>query len=190
MRFKMKKTLITLIMPVLFLVFLQANAMALSLTAGDVYYVGLVDDGIPSNPANEVDYINNLITLAAGGGLTAIGTQTYDRIGSTLAGPFPTAVITDAVKDDSNGVTSLNVTSISYIIGKYDASRAGSLVWFLGDDFTGLVEPQLTLNGLGLSHISAYKSTGSPIPEPATMILLGIGLIGVAGLGRKRIIKS
>jgi len=39
-----------------------------------------------------------------------------------------------------------------------------------------------------ISHLSGYKET--PVPEPATMLLLGSGLIGLADLGRKKFFKK
>jgi hypothetical protein len=43
--------------------------------------------------------------------------------------------------------------------------------------------------GLQISHFTGYNP-GDPIPEPATVLLLGFGLVGLATVGRRRMKKQ
>jgi hypothetical protein len=184
----MKKLIILFIATIFLGTVSQANALLLDFD--DAYYLGHIDDGIPSSTALEPVYINNLTTLAAGAGPITIGTEDYDRIGSTLTGPFPEAVSTGAVKYDGadQNNNTFNATGFEYILGKYDGPNDGSYVWFFDGGFTEQIElPSFHLN-FELSHISAYNANS--VPEAATMLLFGTGLIGLAGIGRKHFKKN
>lgn len=60
-------------------------------------------------------------------------------------------------------------------LGEESAAFAGSLFLNAGDYFTIFAGT--------LAY--AYARESEPVPEPATLFLLGTGLIGIAGLGRR-----
>jgi hypothetical protein len=160
----------------------SATASA-SLTIGDANYVGNVINGAPASPANEVSYINTLITLAAGAANSAIGGQTYNRLSSTHLGPFATAVTTDTIRDDTgNNMIDLGSMTYQYVLAK--DGNIGSFVWFSAAGFTGMVEVPSDLNGAakggGLSHVSFYNKGEGVIPEPGTMLIWLVGLAAAA----------
>lgn len=174
----------------------QASA-SIVLSFGDANYVGLINDGVPSNPADEARYINNLITLGAGQGDTVIAnpppppgtSETYNRVSSTLSplGGFPTATDVGADKSNSGNSTVILTTGFKYILGKYDATSAGSLVWYSATGFSGSVTLPSSYNGHGISHISVYNPTNGggggieEVPEPVSLAVWA--LLSVVAIG-------
>ena len=75
----------------------------------------------------------------------------------------------------------------TYAVVKYD----GYLAAFedQGDNLVTIPGIQGPYNGTfsnGISHITFFGSTGVTLPEPGTMILLGLGLLGLGIVVRKR----
>ena len=179
----MKKAMIgTLCSVVLMFAVVSAQATTIGLLQFDDYYVGSINDGIPSSPGLEIGYINNLIGLAPGASNTPIGTEIYNREGSDIA-TLPT-VGTWNTKDEVAPFSFVAPFDGSfYVLAKYDAAAAGSLVWLVDALAADIFTAQANYNDRGLSHISAYGNAS--VPEPMTLILLGFGLVGLAGFSRR-----
>ena len=82
---------------------------------------------------------------------------------------------------------------IWYLEGEIDSLNAETeeyyKAWnldYLASGWTNQGQVQVVNLGIGIQD---QLIVGTPVPEPGTMVLLGFGLIGIAGIGRKKLKK-
>ena len=90
----------------------------------------------------------------------------------------------DAVTDNSNELTGNPYFTLATLVMNFQVGSSPALNDL--DEWS----PFVRMQNVGRDGDGSLKLPGTPIPEPATMLLLGSGLIGLAGLGRKKFRKS
>jgi len=177
---------------------------------GVVTYAGLIDDwsvnvtgnGLPAVGASTFPIINLLKSSLMGTGTIVVALSDMNF------GPLPPT--TSGFLTEIEGGTLFASDSATYFNAYFDTLNVyrgkgtpiADLGPFSGSDFSGS-QASHTIPGddpfsLTLIAEVTHESGGatvfsarvSPIPEPATMLLLGTGLAGLAGLGRKKMKKA
>jgi len=146
--------------------------------SADLYTDQVIDGiGVNSLGSDESDEVDGSETLAVAftGGMLLSGLWVTDLFDSP-----------DGVDGEEGRVTLNNATVFDFFGNQADQANGEIYV-----DFGGSIYVQNAFfEIIGESHNNEFAVAGitvAPVPEPATMLLLGIGLCGLAGVGRRKL---
>ena len=151
--------------------------------------------GTATNPVMHLDSVNVTSTGAVKLEIafTETGFSTWDDIiGFTtgIGGSTDGLVTFDAFLDFGNSPFA-QTTHIGSLGNFSNGVFSDSELWnmsnvVLGDNFSLTMVASIDHSGSSMGQVTSFNADVAPVPEPATMLLLGVGLLGVAGAGRRK----